>query len=170
VSAPTRPFELRALELGRCALAAPPSAAEAEAIGALLAAMDPWATLGVTAAGLAAYLGRDDPALRRYAVRVEGAVAGVVCVRWPWLRGPYIELLGLAPTCQGRGIGAELLAWTEAEARKAGSNLWVAASSFNPRALEFYRRQGFVEVGLIEDLVRPGFDEVLLRKRLDGEE
>lgn len=167
MSSASLPFAAGPHDLGPCVLSAPPSGAEAEAIADVLAGMDPWAALGFAASGIAAYLNRDDPALSRYAVRVDGAVAGVLCVRWPWLRGPYIELLGLAPACQGLGLGKALLGWTEAEARKAGAgNLWVAASSFNQRALEFYRKQGFREIGLVEGLVRPGFDEVLLRKRL----
>jgi ribosomal protein S18 acetylase RimI-like enzyme len=168
MSSASRPFAAGQHDLGLCVLSAPPAQAEADAIGGILAGMDPWAALGFPASGIAAYLVRDDPALSRYAVRVEGAVAGVLCVRWPWLRGPYIELLGLAPQCQGLGLGKALLAWTEAEARKANTgNLWVAASSFNQRALAFYRKQGFQDIGLVEGLVRPGFDEVLLRKRLD---
>jgi len=167
MSVSSRPFKPGSHRLGLCTLISPPSAAEAETLGTLLAEMEPWRTLGSTPAGLAAYLCREDPALRRYAVRVDQAVAGAVCVRWPWLRGPYLELLGLAKDCQGRGIGAEILAWVEAEARKSSSNLWVVASSFNRRALDFYRRQGFNDIGLLESLVRPGYDEVLLRKRLD---
>lgn len=167
MSSASRPFAAGQYELGPCVLSAPLSEAEAEAIGGVLAGMDPWAALGFAASGIAVYLRRDDPALSRYAVRVAGAVRGVLCVRWPWLRGPYIELLGLAPACQGLGLGKALLAWAEAEARQANAgNLWVAASSFNQRALGFYRKQGFQEIGLVEGLVRPGFDEVLLRKRL----
>ncbi len=168
MSSAPRPFATGPYDLGPCVLSAPPSQAEAETIGSLLAGMDPWAALGFGASGIAAYLSREDPALSRYAVRVDGAVRGVLCVRWPWLRGPYIELLGLAPERQGLGLGKALMAWTEAEARKAkAGNVWVAASSFNQRALDFYRKQGFREVGLVEGLVRPGFDEALLRKRLD---
>ena len=162
-----RPFGGGSWQLGSCELSSPPSAAEAENLGTLLAAMDPWLTLEVSSGGIAAYLLREDPALFRYVVRVEGGTSGILCVRWPWLRGPYIELLGLAPDCQGHGIGAELLAWTEAEARKTGANLWVAASAFNRRAVDFYRKHGFREIGAIEGLVRPGYDEILLRKRLD---
>lgn len=153
--------------MAECVLTLPPSAAEAEAIGQALAGLDPWATLGFSAAGLAGYLVRDDPALRRYVVRVDGVAAGIIAIRWPWLRGPYIEMLGLAETCQGRGVGKALLTWTETEARRVAPNLWVVASSFNQQALTFYRRHGFRDVGILSGLVKPGFDEVLLRKCLD---
>jgi diamine N-acetyltransferase len=162
-----RPFEARTRLLERCMLTAPPSESEAQTIGAMLANMEPWATLEFSSAGIAAYLMRNDPALHRHIVRVGDTVAGILCMRSPWLRGPYIEMLGLGEAYQGLGIGKELLAWAETEARAVGSQLWVATSSFNHRAFDFYRRHGFRKIGMIEDLVRPGYDEILLRKRLD---
>jgi|GEM_PF-295130 len=153
--------------------------------GAALAALDPWRTLGSTAAGLGAYLTAEDPALHRFVVEaravdngvgggesvevdVAGAVAvavggnpvGIICLRDPWLRGPFIELL--AVMLPGQGYGATVLAWAAAH---AGANLWSTVSTFNHGARNFYRRIGFVEVVEMEGLVRPGFDDILLRRR-----
>ena len=161
-----RPFTEFLIHLPRCILTRAVSEAEANQLGGQLAALDPWRTLGFSPAALAGYLLRDDPALHRYAVQVEESLAGVVCVRYPWLRGPYIELLGLAGGFQGQGLGRELLAWVESAALPVASNVWVAASSFNERALAVYRRAGFEPVGVIEGLVREEMNEILLRKRL----
>jgi len=60
-------------------------------ISSALAVMEPWRTLGYRADGLARYLLRSDPALSRYLVRVSHEIAGLVCVRYPWLLGPYLE-------------------------------------------------------------------------------
>ena len=139
---------------------------QARAIAEVLAASEPWLTLNFSPASLANYLIRDDAALRRYAVFVDDQLAGVICVRYPWLRGPYIELLGLFPECRGKGIGKQLLAWAETEARREAANLWVVASSFNHQALSFYQDLGFYPIGPMQGLVSPGQDEILLRKRL----
>ncbi len=152
--------------LAGCQLSMPLTPEQAQAIGAMLAASEPWATLQFSAAALARYLTREDPALRRYLMSVNGEPAGVICVRHPWLRGPYIELLGLAPAHRGKGIGHQLLAWAENEARREAKNLWVVASSFNHSALRFYQSLGFQPIGPIPGLVTPGHDEILLRKAL----
>lgn len=159
-------FSTPVVDLEGCRLSMPVDEASAQAVAAMLAASEPWATLQFSAAALAKYLTREDPALRRYLISVEGRVAGVICVRHPWLRGPYIELLGLAPEQRGRGLGRAVMAWAEAEARREAKNLWVVASAFNRQALKFYDSLGFRPIGAIPGLVQPGQDEILLRKPL----
>lgn len=163
---PARPFAAGAYTLAGCGLVAPVAPEDAATLGDRLAGLDPWLTLEFPAAALARYFLREDPALYRYTVRVGDEVAGVVCLRYPWLRGPYLEFLGLTDAYQGRGIGGEVLDWAESQASPVADNLWVVASAFNRRALEFYRRRGFREVGAIEALIRPDQAEILLRKRL----
>jgi GNAT superfamily N-acetyltransferase len=134
------------------------------AVAEMLAVSEPWASLEFSAASLASYLRRDDAALRQYLVSVDGNVAGVICVRHPWLRGPYIELLGISPDYRGKGIGKQVLSWVETEARLEAKNLWVLTSSFNHQALNFYQNLGFHPIGPIQGLVTPEHDEILLRK------
>lgn len=152
--------------LDGCQLSMPLTEPQAAAVAGVLAASEPWATLKFSAPALAKYLTREDAALRRYLVSVEGQPAGVICVRHPWLRGPYIELLGMFPEHRGKGLGKQVLAWAENEARREAKNLWVVASSFNHPALAFYQRLGFHPIGPIAGLVTPEHDEILLRKRL----
>src|SRR5512135_676809 len=95
--------------LDGCQLTTSITQEQAQAIGTTLALSEPWATLKITATALANYLMRDDPALHRYAITVEGELAGVICIRSPWLRGPYIELLGLFPDARGKGVGKQVL-------------------------------------------------------------
>lgn len=138
----------------------------ADAIVEQLAAMDPWLTLGYSRPLLLAYLLRDDPALHRYALECSGDLAGLLCVRHPWLFGPHLEQLAIFPDYQGHGIGRDILDWVGNQALPWARNLWVLASSFNAGARRFYRRHGFIEVASLADLVQPGFDEFLLRKVL----
>lgn len=140
---------------------------EVEGIAGRLAGMDPWKTLKYSAEGLARYLYRDDPALLCRVARVEVGVAAVLCVRHPWLMGPFIELLACFDPFRGRGLGRGLIQWVERKAFPEAANLWVTVSSFNVEARGFYRRMGFKEVTELKDLVRPGCDEMLLRKRMD---
>ncbi|HSV29922.1 MAG TPA: GNAT family N-acetyltransferase [Candidatus Omnitrophota bacterium] len=143
----------------------PLAASEIAAVAAQLAAMDPWLTLGFGAEALARYLGRDDPALRRMVLERDGLPAGLLALRAPWLRGPYVELLAVLPGHQGGGLGRAMVEWAAAQAAGA-HNLWACVSSFNVAARDFYRKAGFTEVSPLPDLVADGFDEILLRRRL----
>jgi GNAT superfamily N-acetyltransferase len=128
--------------------------------------MDPWQTLHYTAPMLQRYLLSLDDTLHRYAVVSQDTTIGVVCVRYPWLRGPYLELIGLDVAHQGLGVGKSILQWLEGQAQLESHNVWVLVSAFNTRARTFYTRQGFTEIGPLKDFVRPGYDEILLRKVL----
>lgn len=138
----------------------------ARSISKALASIDPWRCLGYTEEGLFRYLIRSDPSLNRYAVVVCRETAGVVCVRYPWLRGPYLELLAVFPSQQGRGIGREIIGWMAAECPGASNSIWTTASSFNTLALAFYKGLGFAEIADLPDLVAGGYCEILLRKTL----
>ncbi len=172
-----QPFACPPYALASCRLEALADA-DVPAIAATLAGLSPWRALGYTAEGLAGYLRRADPALYRFAITaatsgaISGATsgadvtAGVVCLRQPWLRGPYIELICVFPAGQGRGIGAEVVAWIAGAAGGGARNLWALVSAGNAGARRFYARCGFVEIAPIADLVRAGCDEILVRKPL----
>lgn len=132
-----------------------------------LAGIDPWAGLGYGAAALELYLGRDDGALSRFAVG-HGADdrAGILAVRSPWLRGPYVEVLAIFPPHQGHGLGRAVMEWTAGQAALLSANLWACVSAFNTAARGFYAAQGFAELAPLDDLVAPGQAEILLRRRL----
>jgi hypothetical protein len=138
---------------------------DAESIGKTLAVMDPWHRLGYTEAGLIGYLMRSDPSLNRYVAVVSEAIAGVVCVRYPWLRGPYIELLALFPQHQGMNMGRNIVAWISDEIKCVSGNIWSTVSSFNIPARSFYKENGFSEIVELPDLLRSGFSEILLQKK-----
>lgn len=167
------PFGLERHDLGcagrdKAAIAVAPLAAEdADRLGTVFAAMDPWASYPYPASGLAAYFAKSEPSAPRFAILCVDELAGVAGLRLDWLRGPYIQFLGILAPHQGTGLGAAVLDWIEREARASGArNLWVAASDFNGGALRFYERSGFARVAVLDGLVRDGRDEILLRKRL----
>lgn len=140
---------------------------DAARMGERLAQIDPWARLGIDAGAMARVLAGRQDCSQRFAVRRQAQPVAALALRHPFLYGPYVELLAVLPEAQGQGIGSRLLDWVSAETRLVGGrNVWLAASSFNAEALAFYRRCGFVEVGPMPDLVRPGFTELLLRKQL----
>jgi len=130
-----------------------------------IAAMEPWSVMNYPAEKLAALLANSDAGVSRYLVSLDGTEAGLVSIRSPWLKGPYLEILALLPHAQGLGIGASIMAWFEATALRGDArNLWVCASAFNVRAQAFYARHGFAAAAVLPGLVADGYDEVLMRK------
>lgn len=91
--------------------------------------------------------------------RYLGGLVGRVSQRWM-----FIELLATAPDARGQGVGAQLLAAAEAEARAQGLvGLWLDTYSF--QAPGFYIKLGFTEIGRIDDYP-PGEARIFLCKRL----
>ena len=134
-------------------------------LAAAIVAIPPWSVMSYPADAMARFLAASDGGASRYLVDIGGEQAGAVSVRFPWLKGPYLELLALLPRFQSQGIGASILAWFEQEGLRLGArNLFVCASSFNARALRFYARHGFQPAATLPGLVADGYDEILLRK------
>jgi diamine N-acetyltransferase len=162
-------FSAQPIELGRTAGSAvrllPLERSSCASLAAGIAAMEPWSVMNYPAEALAAFLIRPDGGASRYVVSVDREEAGVVSVRHPWLKGPYLELLALLPQAQDQGIGSSIMTWFESAALlHRARNLWVCASSFNTRGLRFYERQGFTRAASLPGLVADGYDEILLRK------
>ena len=127
--------------------------------------MPPWSVMAYPAEALARFLAAADDGAWRFLLEVDGVEAGAVSIRFPWLKGPYLELLALLPPFQRQGIGAGILTWFENEASALGArNVWVCASSFNDGALRFYESHGFRPAAMLRGLVADGHDEILLRK------
>ena len=134
------------------------------AMSMILCSMDPWLTLEYRPEAFEFYLLHADPSLSRYAVMISGDVRGVLSVRSPWLFGPFIELMALFDGFRGKGIGSRIIDWVCDRYKPA--NLWATVSSFNLEAQKFYSGAGFEKTAILEDLIKPGRNEILLRKRM----
>lgn len=140
---------------------------EPRRLGPLFAGIDPWKRYGYRGDALAAYLAGIEKTAPRIAIVSGNDVAGALALRLNWLRGPYLQFLGILPAYQGKGLGGAVLSWLEREARLNGeTNVWVCTSDFNAGAARFYEQHGFVQTALIDDLVTDGIAERLMRKTL----
>lgn len=142
-------------------------AAEALALGAAFAVIDPWRRLGFAAERLAEFFAAQDAGSARFAIRTGGALAGFVCVEPKWLSGPYLHFLGVLPAHQGRGIGTSVVDWFVGEARAGQDrNAWVCVSHFNTAARALYAQHGFSDAAMLPDVIETGEAEILMRKQL----
>ncbi len=130
----------------------------------LLAESDPWKTLGYRARDWDRIFcpipqGRD-----AYVADVDGRVAGIAIVKQKFLLGDYLELLGVAGWARKQGIGTRLLSHVEQLVFGRTKNLFACVSDFNQSARDFYKKQGYQEIGPMPNFLIPGSAEILLRK------
>lgn len=137
-----------------------------EAVVLMLADSDPWKRLGYSAPEWERLFQMPLQEREAFVIESDGRVAGIALLRQRFLLGDYLELLAIAPSAQGQGLGRALLAHVETLVFQRTPNLFVCVSDFNRGARKFYARQGYQEIGSIPNLLIPGSAEVLLRKTI----
>lgn len=160
----SRPFSQSRYDLGPALLVDSPP--HADVIGAILASIDPWQRNGRTGAAMAARFRDPDPGVARFAVMRDDAIVGGVIVRFPFLKGAYLETLGLAASARGTGIGRAIIDWMGREIDGHAHNLWLCVTEWNTAARRFYAAQGFEEVAPLPGLVIEDQTEIFMRKRM----
>jgi len=140
------------------------AARDREAVMQLLAESDPWKKLGYSAGDWDRIFcpvpqGRDS-----YVAELDGRVAGIAIVKQKFLLGDYLELLGVAGWARKQGIGDRLLTHIERLVFERTKNVFACVSDFNQQARDFYKKQGYQEIGPMPNFLIPGSSEILLRK------
>jgi ribosomal protein S18 acetylase RimI-like enzyme len=132
---------------------------------ALMAASDPWITLGRGLEACRAATARPECLL--FVARGAGGRGGFALVNPRGVAGaPYLAALAVAPAWRSRGVGAALLAHGEGQAAITSRHFFLCVSSFNTRAQAFYLRHGYRRVAEFDDYVIDGASELLMYKRV----
>ncbi len=144
------------------------TAEAADHLAVRIAEIDPWRRLAIPVDRIR-WLFEAGHGSEVRAIQIGHRPVGAVVVQCNWLLGPYLQHLSVLPEAQARGAGTLALAWLEEIARQDHqSNIWLCVSAFNCQARAFYARHGFVETATLPDLIRPGEDEILMRRRLEA--
>ena len=78
-------------------------------------------------------------------------------------------MIAVAPEQQGRGIGGQLLRFTEARVRTLGGRLLLIDTSSLPiyeATRAFYAKHGYAEVARVPDFFKDGDSKVIFAKRM----
>lgn len=134
------------------------------AIVAMLAASEPWKTLGYTDADWKKLFDPLPAGREGFVIESAGAVAGFALLRQRFLMGDYLELFVIAPSARHQGLGKSLLAHLEGLVFARAKNLFACVSDFNKEARTFYNKNGYQELGPMPNFLIPGSSEILLRK------
>ncbi len=143
--------------------------AEAEACAALMAASEPWLTLGRDYGASLRFLRA--PGREKYLALAGGQFAGFLVLNLQGAFVGYLQTICVAPDLRGKGVGAALVAFAEERIFREHPNVFLCVSSFNPAARRLYERLGYTAVGELPDFIVAGHSELLMRKSrgpLDG--
>ncbi len=137
-------------------------AAEVSQSARMMVESEPWITLGLKLDVAQKVL--TDPAREHYAIRDAAGVAAFTVLDMRGLLAGYIQILCVRPDCRGNGLGSILIRWAETRIFRDSPNAFICVSSFNAAARRLYERLGFEPVGVLRELIVPGYDELLFRK------
>ena len=130
----------------------------------VMAATDPWLTLGRDLTRCLASVRRSGAEL--FVARRGEQPLGFILLHPTGMAGqPYVALVAVAAEARGGGIGARLLAFAEAHYAEA-KHIFLCVTNINTGARRLYERVGYRKVGEIPDLSGPGYSELIMHKRL----
>jgi len=130
--------------------------AEAEACARMMAASEPWITLGRGYEASLALL--VNPEREVYVAVVADVVAGFVILNLHGAFVGYIQTVCVAAERRGGGIGARLVSHAEARIFRESPNVFLCR--------RFYQRLGYTLVGELTDYLVTGHSELLFRKTI----
>lgn len=137
---------------------------KANELAALILDKDPWKTLGTTMKDVR--VSAKTMSTARYVVAAYDGkkLVGLASLQMGFLGGGYLALLAVHDGYRSHGLGRRLLKESERVVFDKYKNYYLCVSSFNKRAIKFYRELGYKKIGVIEDLTITGLDEHLYRK------
>jgi len=137
---------------------------DARACARLMAASEPWITLGRSYEASLGII--QDPSREVYLARDETGLAGFLIQCMTGALVGYIQTICIDPARRGRGLGSRLVEFAEQRILQVSPNVFMCVSSFNLDARRLYERLGYKVVGELTDYIVRGHSEFLLRKTL----
>ncbi len=137
---------------------------EIEICARMMAGLEPWITLRRDYQASVETL--SEPSKEVYLGLMEAKIAGFTILNMHGGFVGYVQTLCVAPEWRNIGIGSALMDFAERRIFKEAPNVFICVSSFNPKALNLYRRRGYEIIGELKDYIITGHSEILLRKTI----
>jgi ribosomal protein S18 acetylase RimI-like enzyme len=135
-----------------------------EVCALMMSSTDPWITLGMNYENcLKAFEGS---CKEIYTIRIQNEIAGFVIIQTGGSFAGYIQTICINEKWRGHGVGRKLLRFCEERIHMFSPNVFICVSSFNERAKKLYLDYGFKLIGELENFVKQGYNELLLRKTI----
>jgi ribosomal protein S18 acetylase RimI-like enzyme len=136
--------------------------ADYSACARMMAETDPWITLGMDYNYcLKAFEGLFKEV---FVLKKQEEIIGFVIIQTQGTFKGYIQTICIDKTNRRGGYGTKILEFCEERILQYSPNIFICVSSFNEKALHLYQKFGFRLIGELQDFIKPGFTELLLRK------
>jgi ribosomal-protein-alanine N-acetyltransferase len=133
-----------------------------EVCALMMSVTDPWITLDMNYDQcLQAFEGISKEI---YVIRFHDEIIGFVIIQISGTFAGYIQTICISKDYRGKGYGKKLLQFCEERILRISPNVFICVSSFNKGAIRLYYDFGFKLVGELDNFVKEGFSELLLRK------
>lgn len=129
-----------------------------------MAKSEPWITLQRSETDCKASMRGDYKEV--YIASIQSALMGFVVIQMAGTFKGYIQSVFVVPEARRLGIGGVLLNYAENRIFEASPNVFLCVSSFNEQAQKLYKSRGFTQVGLLQNFLIEGADEILMRKTI----
>jgi ribosomal protein S18 acetylase RimI-like enzyme len=128
----------------------------------MMSGTEPWITLGMNYDQcLVAFEGA---CKEIHTARIGKDIVGFVILQVCGSFSGYIQTICIREDYRGMGLGTKLLEFCEERILKFSPNIFICVSSFNTGAIKLYYKFGFKLVGELDNFIRAGYTELLLRK------
>ena len=129
-----------------------------------MAGSEPWITLGMSKDHVIRTF--NDPLNEVYAAYIKDEIVGTMVVQTKGALSGYLKSIAVKPGWRGKKLGENMMAFIEKKIFSTSANLFLCVSSFNPQAQRFYAKLGYEKIGVLENYLVEGHDEILMRKTI----
>ena len=86
---------------------------------------------------------------RGYVLSIDGEPVGVMRYNLFWDNIPFLTMINIDESFQGKGIGKQAMLYWEDRMKKAGYNLVMTSTQIDEQAQHFYRKLEYVDKGAL---------------------
>lgn len=132
----------------------------------LMANSEPWISLKRTYEDGQTLMRVTDGGMEAYMARKGKERLGFVVIKMSGAFVGYIQIVAVAASYRGMGIGNQMMDFVETRIFQDSPNAFICVSDFNVKARKLYEARGYQLLGKLENYLEKGFSELLLRKTI----
>ncbi len=140
------------------------SASEAEVCARITSESEPWKFLKISYEdSLKSLLNKN---YETYILYNKDKICGFVTIEMEGVLSGYIKRIAIRDDLRNRSFGRMLMNFAEKRIFAEKPNVFLCVSSFNKKAITFYKKLGYKQTGVLKNFLVRGHSEHILRKTI----